>query len=51
MRNDGYLNLPQLHILFSSPLEKYVDTHGFWKEYKTNTQGLMYGMVNYSCAK
>ena len=50
LRYDGYLHLPQLHILLPPPLHQCIDIHGFGKENNKDTPGILHGVVNQYCA-
>ena len=43
---DGYLHLPEMHLLLSPLVINYVDIHGFAKEDNLDTPGLLYGVIN-----
>ena len=51
LKYDGYLHIPQLHILLDTPLVDYVDIHGLGKEDVDHTPGLIHGVVSKECAK
>ena len=48
---DGYLHLPQLHILLPPPLHNFIDVHGFGEEDSIDLPGLIHGVVDYKTAK
>ena len=51
LRYDGYLHLPQLYILLSSPSDNYVDIYGFGSEDKAEQPRLTHGVINKTCAE
>lgn len=48
---DGYIPLPQLHILIPLPLHDSIDVHGFGKEDETDLPGLLHGVVGFETAR
>ena len=51
LRYDGYLHLPLLNILLSSPSKKYVDIHRFGGEDNTEQPGFFHGVINLACVE
>ena len=48
---DGYIHLPQLHILIPPPLHNSIDVHGFGREDELDVPGLLHGVVGYETGK
>ena len=48
---DGYIHLPQLHILIPPPLHNSIDVHGFGKEDELDVPGLLHGVVGYETGR
>ena len=48
---DGYIHLPQLHILIPPPLHNCIDVHGFGKEDEIDIPGLLHGVVGYETGR
>ena len=51
LKFDGYLHLPQLHVLVPPPMDRFVDIHGFGAESEMDTPGLIHAVVNRETAR
>ena len=50
LQHDGFLHIPQLHILIPPPIRGWIDVHGLGAEDQLDIPGLIHGVFGYETA-